>query len=199
MLIRTPSSQQIVDHGWHGWSHRGSCSLWRCDFLVMMVLRRERVEEYQHVTRQHVTNIMGPPAQSISREDQLISQAISGTRSCYRPKTSKPRRGAKCHPGSATVSSVGCFERARAKKPIGHAEHNSSQKRAHLAHGSCEDGDELAAGAARADDRRGTTRGEEGECPDRPHPDEPERRSRRPAPFSPKEPLDGPIDRSSRR
>jgi len=47
---------------------------------------------------------MGPPAHSINREDQLISQAILGTRSCYRPKTSKPRRGAKCHPGSATNS-----------------------------------------------------------------------------------------------
>ena len=196
MLIRTPSSQQIVDHGWHGWSHRGSCSLWRCDFLVMMVLRRERVEEYQHVTRQHVTNIMGPPAHSINREDQLISQAILGTRSCYRSKTSKPRRGAKCHPGNK--KQLGLSEPGQ--KADGHGgEHNSSQKRAHLAHGSCEDGDELAAGAARADDRRGTTRGEEGECPDRPHPDEPERRSRRPAPFSPKEPLDGPIDRSSRR
>ena len=56
---------------------------------------------------------MGPPAHSISREDQLISQAISGTRSCYRPKTSKPRRGAKCHPGSATVSQ---FERASRPK-----------------------------------------------------------------------------------
>lgn len=104
MLIRTPSSQQIVDHGWHGWSHRGSCSLWRCcDFLVM-VLRRE--QQYQYVTRQHVTNIMGPPAHSINREDQLISQAILGTRSCYRSKTSKPRRGAKCHPGNKATTFV---------------------------------------------------------------------------------------------
>ena len=59
---------------------------------------------------------MGPPAHSINREDQLISQAILGTRSCYRSKTSKPRRGAKCHPGSATVSQ---FERARPKSRSG--------------------------------------------------------------------------------
>ena len=60
-----------------------------------------------------------------------------------------------------------------------------SQKEGAPPDGDRKDGDELAAGAARADDCRGPARAKskEGECPDHPHHDEPDRRARRTRPF----------------